>query len=683
MKLTRDQAFAQSMKHIDNREHVQADRLLTAILNKFPGDENARLALVKLALRLDLRNKALEILKAGLRSQPKSQSFWLQTTKILLDKSKLVGNPKQSSSLISDKKIEILRNYLILDQKHFDSEVVKNYIEEEFKFFDEQTITRLTRGLNKTDATQVIENLLKTGDEPVVQAKYAELMLLQKKPFHALKFSEMALLNGHYSKRLLEILSNSLLAVDAYDACLYSVNYALKHHGSSLWLKFAEGSAFLELQEFEKAFEALKEALSFDKKNTLINNKIGLVARKLDRYEDALFHFKEVEKNNVSNINIYNNLGSIFLDLGEIDKAQNYFSKAVNFNIRDGSAHRHLSMTRKYKKNDPHLQQMQQVMKNDLAKIDKSQLSFAMAKYFHDTEDYKGAIAHYQTGNQLLKEIQQYSILRDEMLFQKIRKSYEGLEQFSFNLSNSQRKEFGKISPIFIVGLPRSGTTLLEQIISSDPDIYGAGELEFLGNAVRKSNILTNNMLDANAFLSIFDAYSSDSKTLNAHVFTDKLPLNFRWLGLIHKLFPDAKILHIHRDPVATCWSIYTQFFASQGNAYGNNLLDLVKYYQLYIDLMDFWQNKFSEKIHHVSYENLTENPREVAEGVFQFLQRTFRNEYIDNANSARAVRTASAQQVKKTIYKNSSHNWKRYSEFLGEFPENLIAIKSKSFLKH
>ena len=96
MKLTRDQAFARSIKHIDNGEHVQADRLLTAILNKFPGDENARLALVKLALRLDLRNKALEILKVGLRSQPKSQSFWLQTTKILLDKSKPVGNQKQS-----------------------------------------------------------------------------------------------------------------------------------------------------------------------------------------------------------------------------------------------------------------------------------------------------------------------------------------------------------------------------------------------------------------------------------------------------------------------------------------------------------------------------------------------------------------------------------------------------------
>lgn len=257
------------------------------------------------------------------------------------------------------------------------------------------------------------------------------------------------------------------------------------------------------------------------------------------------------------------------------------------------------------------------------------------------------------------------------------------MQQYGPITQIDQQEKVGNPSPIFIVGLPRSGTTLVEQIISSDPGIYGAGELEFLANAIRKSNTLTDHTVTPEAFLSIANAYLNDARSLKGDLFTDKLPLNFRWLGYIEQLFPNAKILHVHRDPVATCWSIYTHFFSSPGNAFGNNLTDLVNYYQMYTDLMSFWEKNFSDKIKHILYEELTESPAAVSEEVFGFLGRSFENSYLDSSISDRAVRTASSRQVRQTLYKNSSQEWKVYSPYLGRIPDKLKEIKKNSFLNN
>lgn len=154
------------------------------------------------------------------------------------------------------------------------------------------------------------------------------------------------------------------------------------------------------MQEFEKSITSLTRALNFENRNTVINYKIGLAARKIDRYEDAIEQFRIVEKNNVGRINIYNSLGSIYLDLNKINKAEKYFQMAVKFNPKDGSAHRHLSITKKYDKNDPHYHQMQKIFNSDLDKKEMSQLNFAISKYFHDTKEYQLAFKHYQNGNE-------------------------------------------------------------------------------------------------------------------------------------------------------------------------------------------------------------------------------------------------------------------------------------------
>ena len=244
------------------------------------------------------------------------------------------------------------------------------------------------------------------------------------------------------------------------------------------------------------------------------------------------------------------------------------------------------------------------------------------------------------------------------MLFQKIK------DQFASNIESLVKNNKKKI--IFIVGMPRSGTTLAEQIISSHKNVYGAGELMFL------SEMLLDKFSDKNKkiinFQNLQDDYLTNISLIDKSKknITDKAPLNFRWIGFINVIFPNSKIIHCSRDMMDNCWSIYKNNFDA-GLSFSFNLSDLGKYYNLYQNLMNFWHSKYPGKIYDLIYENLANNQETEVKKLLNFCELEWDSNCLKHHNNTKPIKTVSAVQARKPIYKTSMKSSDKYSEYLEE----------------
>ena len=228
--------------------------------------------------------------------------------------------------------------------------------------------------------------------------------------------------------------------------------------------------------------------------------------------------------------------------------------------------------------------------------------------------------------------------------------------------------------PIFILGMPRSGTSLTEEILSRHSAVAAAGELEYLRRAVSDLGE-AGNAPDAASLRALRESYLG---AMAAHAapgavcVTDKMPLNFRFIGHILTAMPEAAVVHLRRSPEAVCWSNYRLHFPARGMAFTSTQADIAAYYRLYADLMKFWEQRFPGRIIHVDYEALTEAPATAARGLLDALGLPWEDGVLDVEKSARSVRTASALQVKRGIYTGSSEAWRRYEPWLGEMLSGL-----------
>ena len=245
-------------------------------------------------------------------------------------------------------------------------------------------------------------------------------------------------------------------------------------------------------------------------------------------------------------------MGNALKDQGKLEEAIAAYSKALSIKPDYAEAYRNLSSIKKYEKDDNQIIQVQELYKRkDLSKDTRCHLNFALAKIYEDIGKLDEAFAHLSKGNALRKNLLKYSIKNDQELFTKLKNAQPYLLKNALEMKENPIEP----TPIFIVGMPRSGTSLLEQILSTHSKIYGAGELNYLQKIIDKSGLEKPNNLQ-NYFNEIRKYYYGQiSKISNSEFIIDKLPSNFRWIGFIVKAFPEAKIIHIQRNPMAVCWS--------------------------------------------------------------------------------------------------------------------------------
>ena len=264
-----------------------------------------------------------------------------------------------------------------------------------------------------------------------------------------------------------------------------------------------------------------------------------------------------------------------------------------------------------------------------------------------------------------------YDIDQDVELFRQIKSSYPLILQNTLEPHNFAEHPM----PIFIVGMPRSGTTLVEQIISSHSEVTGAGELDFVsqfGRLIARglSEINTSSLLE---FKSKYLAKLRDISKAN-WIVTDKMPQNFRFIGLLAAVFPEAKIVHVKRNPAAVCWANYKQYFVSKNLGFSCALDDIIHYYGLYTNLMEFWEESLSEKIYNLNYEKLTFDQETETHKLIDYLGLDWDEKCLFPQDNMRSVATASNIQVRKKIYQGSSEKWKKYEPFLDGVFDDLPA---------
>ena len=276
-------------------------------------------------------------------------------------------------------------------------------------------------------------------------------------------------------------------------------------------------------------------------------------------------------------------MGRTLQEQGKLEKAIEAFKKALSIKPDYAAAHRNLSSMKQYTEDDKHFLQVQKVSKRTgLSENDECQLSFALAKMYEDIGNRNQAFSHLSRGNTLRKSSLNYSINSDKKLFNNLKNTQPKLFKSALEIV----QESSGISPVFIVGMPRSGTTLVEQIISSHSDVSGAGELNYVSQfgghlAVNSTTIdMATISKFRNNYLSGLSKVSSGKQFV-----TDKMPENFLYIPITLLPCQESKIIHVHRDAAATCWSNFRQYFANDNIGYCYDLNDLVAYYHLYTDL--------------------------------------------------------------------------------------------------
>ena len=448
-------------------------------------------------------------------------------------------------------------------------------------------------------------------------------------------------------------------AVNAYkNAIDNDNNYPTAHNNL--------GKIFLASGEIDSSIKHLECAITLKSDFADAHNNLGSAFLRINKLNDAIKSYKKAIALKPDFAVANNNLGIAYLRTGDPKLASKFFENAITITPGYATAHHNLSGVKVYKEKDKQVSLIESLLiENNLSQKERIYLNFALAKAYEDLGNHEELFKHLNEGNLIRKKEMSNSIADSE--------EHNELIKLFFNSNNIKLiyRDSLPIRPIFIVGMPRSGTSLVEQIISSHHEVYGAGEVNNFHNIImpiiEKHAVNENYNLKNDEFALIRKQYSNSLERFyaNEKVITDKWILNFKTIGFILSAFPESKIVHLKRDARATCWSIYKHYFSDEGNRWAYDYQDLARFYKSYVGLMDYWHNLFPGKIYDISYEDLTSDQEKETRNLLRYCDLDWDENCLNFYTNTRAVKTASAVQVRNKMYQGSSDVWRQYSEHL------------------
>jgi tetratricopeptide (TPR) repeat protein len=425
------------------------------------------------------------------------------------------------------------------------------------------------------------------------------------------------------------------------------------------------GNLLLLKGRYADAENFLRHAIKLNPRFVDARINLGLTLAFLSRLRDAKTHFEKAIKYEPGNPEALFGMSIIAKTEGSFDKAGALLSRALQLDPRMPRALASQASMRKMTTSDSAwFKTAEEVAESGIAPVDESELRFAIGKYCDDVEDFKQAFQNYKRANELLKPIAEpydrdsYRLFVDTMIHAYTPEAIADLRGGSPSMR-----------PVLVVGMPRSGTSLTEQIISSHPSAKGAGELEFWSHAVHEHEAMikegrlsesTRNKL-AQAYLRVLESKSGDALRV-----VDKAPVNSDYLGVIHSVFPNARVIYMQRDPLDTCLSCYFQKFVLSLN-FTLDLSDLADYYREHARLMAHWRAVLPPGTFlDVPYEELVADQEGWSRKILDFLGLEWDDRVLDFHTTQRTVVTASFWQVRQKMYKNSVQRWRNYERFIG-----------------
>lgn len=440
------------------------------------------------------------------------------------------------------------------------------------------------------------------------------------------------------------------------------------------------GKTFLGMAQYDEAEECFLQALQVQPNHVAAYFALGNLFRKQNKVKDAIISYEKAIEIRPNYLEAYNNLGNLLVSIGKFNDARTSYEAALKIKPDYALAHRHLSNVKKYNANDSQIEILQKLILNpNTNKKDRIALSYALAKAFDDSGKYEDAFSYYKLANRENNELVEFNILEEKKEFSNIKNI--SIKNKFISLTQQNSRPISQI-PIFIIGMPRSGTTLVEQILASHSKVFGAGELPFMNklcNSVfqelnyRKS-LSENKNVSLEKLISIRNKYTQYLDDLNANeVFiTDKLPINFKWIELILNSIPEAKIIHVKRDPKATCWSIYKTFFSKGGNKFSYDMDHIIAFYKMYKELMELWDTYFGDKIYTIKYENIVNDQANQTRHLLTYCDLNWEDRCLEFYETERTVETASQTQVRRKIYDEGINSWKNYKPYIQELISGL-----------
>ena len=508
-----------------------------------------------------------------------------------------------------------------------------------------------------------IDQILNEGRLGVAEAKCRAF--LKENPTHT------------YAMSLLSEIANRLGYFDDAEFLLEKA-VEFKPDDGDLRMKYA--AILRKKQKFAKTMEQVDILCDMDPENLTYQAQKASEIMQNGDHEAAVVLLDNILEKNPYNFRYLTSKGHAQKTLGKTDLAIESYQSAYQIKPDHGEAFFSLSNLKTYSFSDVELMAMrEQVTRVDLSLRDKAYFHFALAQGCEVKGEYEEAFFHLEKGNKIKNDQSQYSI---ERMDRELQAQIDVCDNSFFNdlgEGGNQTKD-----PIFILGLPRAGSTLVEQILASHTMIDGTLELPNilsmaqslrgddiygkLGNYPKSMQSLT--LEEREAF---GQKFIDDTKMhrKDAPFFTDKMPNNFRHIGLIHLIMPNAKIIDARRYPLDCCFSMFKQLFA-QGQEFSYGLAEAGSYYRSYVKLMDHWEQVLPDKILRVNNEDVINDLEGQVIRILNYLELPFEKSCISFHETKRSVRTASSEQVRKPVNKEGMERWKPYSKNLKPLVESL-----------
>lgn len=593
-------------------KHEESIEVFKGICGKVKGTPIAILDLVMAYKAAKQANQAIILLQSELKKDPKSIQLWYKLGDILFEETRF-----DEASYVYDRAEDADPSRAQLDEA---------------------------------------KNAIKIGNNPHAEQVFRQVLSRDSDNTEALTGLAMLALQSSLFWEAEEMLQNS-------------------KKRSLYWPTAQAGRADLYIQtaRAQEAREILEQALKISPKNHIY---WAMYSRALD----MLMLFDESLKAATKSLKIKPDQSSLLLSMGHFHRVTGDSKKSIQFYkkhiaqaYRQGEGYWGLADLKTYKFSDKEMEDMIAATEySDSPPQIYAQLHFAIAKALESKKEYDAAFEYYKKGNMIMKSCKPYE---PREVTENVDNLIEGYHATYLNTRANQDNPSN--APIFILGMPRTGSTLLEQILSSHSDVEATMELPFVsrysaelryagdkfgGYPQKVYNLSTDN------FKQLHDRFLKSTEIFRhgAPHFIDKLPNNFLHIGIIHLMFPNAKIIDTRRDPMDTCLSIYKQcFFAGQNFSY--DLEDLGYFYQDYVRLMDHWNTALPDRILTINYEDLVSDSEPVIRRLLDYCELEFEEACLTPHLTKRAIRTASSEQVKQPITKANLAYWRNFEHHLGD----------------
>ena len=464
--------------------------------------------------------------------------------------------------------------------------------------------------------------------------------------------------------------SHLMLRLGNVPAALAAIERATSIDSGQIDWQLQKAKCLARLGRVEEVDAAVKELSGHEMSTAYQCSALALLLTQLGSREDAVDLYQKAIKLQPDNARHYYNIACLQRTLGDINSAERNFDKTISLDPADYESYKVRSDLRRQTAERNHIDELEQLLGAEIKdKRGRVQLCYAVAKELEDLGEAKRSFDHLKSGSDLRRKLMKYDVERDLETIEAIKRTF-GHAVFGTSAEGSDNSE-----AIFILGMPRTGTTLVERILASHSDVFAAGELNNfaaqLMTMMRAQNadktLSRDEIVECSAkldFRSLGDSYLSSTRPFTGHTpkFIDKMPLNYLYVGLIHLALPNAKIINLKRNPLDTCYAIYKQLFVD-AYPFSYDLEELGRYFVAYHQLMEHWNAVLPGVVHTVEYEKLVGDIETESRRLLEFCDLDWQPQCLKFYENREASTTASTVQVRQPVYQSSVGKWRDYEK--------------------